>query len=58
MHYDLQGHLRSKVMVPNESPIMTSYLMLILNACVVGTILKISAIQQFACYLVYLITIA
>ena len=38
--YDLQGYLRSKVRVPNESPIMTSSLMLILNACVSGTILR------------------
>ena len=52
------GHLRSKVTVPNESPIMTSYLMLILYACVSGTVLKILAIQQIACYLIYLITIA
>ena len=28
---DLQGHLMSKVKVPNESQIMTSYLKLILN---------------------------
>ena len=45
-------------MVLNESPITTSYLMLILNVCVSGTVLKISAIQQFACYLIYLINIA
>ena len=43
--------------MPDESPIMTSYLMLILNASVSGTVLKISAmIQQFAGYLIYLIT--
>ena len=30
-------------------------LMLILNACVSGTVLKISAIQQFAGYLIYLL---
>ena len=28
-HCDLKGHLRSKVKVPNESPVMTSYLKLI-----------------------------
>ena len=33
-------------------------LMLKLNACVSGTVLKISAIKQFAGYLMYLITVA
>ena len=48
----------SKVIVKNESPIRTSYLMLILHACVSGTILKISAMQQFVSYLIYLIHVA
>ena len=54
IHYDLQGHLRLKVKVPNESQIMTSYLKLIVNVCLSGTILKISAIQQSVYYLIYL----
>ena len=58
IHCDLQGHLRSKVKVPNECQIMTSYLKLIVNVCLYGTILKISAIQQFIYYLIYLIVMA
>ena len=37
IHCDLQGDLRSKVKVPNESQIMTSYLKLIVNVCLSGT---------------------
>ena len=32
------GHLRSKVRVPNESPVMTSYLKLIVTVCLSGTV--------------------
>ena len=35
------GHLRSKVKVPNESPVMTSYLKLIVTICLSGTVFKI-----------------
>ena len=39
------GHLRSKIMVPNESPIMTSYdLKLIVTMCPFSIILKISVL--------------
>ena len=40
----LKGHLRSKVKVPNESPVMTSYLKLIVTVCLSGTVLKILAV--------------
>ena len=43
-HYDLIGHLRSKVKVPNESPVMTSYLNLIVTICLSGTVFKILAL--------------
>ena len=33
-----EDHLRSKVKVPNESPVMTSYLNLIVNLCLSGTV--------------------
>ena len=55
---ELQGHLKSKVKVPNESQIMTSYLKLIVNVCLSCTILKISAIHQFDYYLIYSIIMA
>ena len=51
IHCDLQGHLRSKVKVPNESQIMTSYLK-------EDSIFKISAIHQFDYFLFYLIFMA
>ena len=38
------GHLRSKVKVPNESPVMTSYLKLIVTICLSGTVFKILAV--------------
>ena len=41
---DLKGHLRSKVKVPNESPVMTSYLKLIVTVCLSGTVFKILAV--------------
>ena len=40
----LKGHLRSKVKVPNESPVMTSYLKLIVTVCLSGTVYKILAV--------------
>ena len=40
----LKGHLRSKVKVPNESPVMTSYLKLIVTVCLSGTVFKILAV--------------
>ena len=43
-HCDLKGHLRSKVKVPNESPVMTSYLKLIVTVCLSGTVFKILAV--------------
>ena len=43
-HCDLKGHLRSKVKVPNESPVMTSYLKLIVTVCLSGTVFKIFAV--------------
>ena len=43
-HCDLKGHLMSKVKVPNESPVMTSYLKLIVTVCLSGTVFKIFAV--------------
>ena len=40
----LKGHLRSKVKVPNESPVMTSYLKLIVTVCLSGTVFKVLAL--------------
>ena len=45
-HCDLKGHLRSKVKVPNESPVMTSYLKLIVTICLSGTVFKILAVLR------------
>ena len=42
--YDLIGHLRSKVKMPNESPVMISYLKLIVTVCLSGTVFKILAV--------------
>ena len=42
--FPYQGHLRSKVKVPNGSPVMTSYLKLIVTICLSGTVFKISAL--------------
>ena len=39
--FPYKGHLRSKVMVPNESPVMTSYLKLIVTICLSDTVFKI-----------------
>ena len=36
--FPYKGHLRSEVKVPNESPVMTSYLKLIVNVCLSGTL--------------------
>ena len=38
------GHLRSKVKLPNESPVMTSYLKLIVTVCLSVTVFKILAV--------------
>ena len=43
-HCDLKGHLRSKVKVPNEIPVMTSYLRLVVTICLSGTVFKIFAV--------------
>ena len=43
-HCDLKGHPRSKVKVLNESPVMTSYLKLIVTVCLSGTNFKILAV--------------
>ena len=45
-HSDLIGHLRSKVKVPTESPVMTSYLKLIVTVCLSGTVFKILAVLR------------
>ena len=42
--FPYKGHLRSKVKVPNESPVMTSYLKLIVTICLSGTVFKILAV--------------
>ena len=44
--FDLIGYLRSTVKVPNESPVMTSYLKLIVTTCIClsGTVFKILAL--------------
>ena len=43
-HCDLIYHLRSKVKVPNESPVMTSSLNLIVTICLSGTVSNILAL--------------
>ena len=42
--FPYKGHLRTKVKVPNESPVMTSYLKLMVTICIPGTVFKISAV--------------
>ena len=42
--FPCKGHLRSKVKVSNESPVMTSYLKLIVTICLSGTVFKILAV--------------
>ena len=42
--FPYKGHLRSKVKVSNESPVMTSYLKLIVTVCLSGTVFKILAL--------------
>ena len=43
-HCDVIRPLRSKVKVPNESDVMTSYLKLTATICLSGTFFEISAI--------------
>ena len=42
----LQGHHRSKVIVPNESPYAISYLSIIVTAGLSGTLLKIFTLEM------------
>ena len=42
--FPYKGHLRSKVKVSNQSPVMTSYLKLIVTVCLSGTVFKILAV--------------
>ena len=44
--FPYKGHLRSKVKVPNKSPVMTSYLKLIVTICLFGTVFKILAVLR------------
>ena len=51
--FPYKGHLKSKFKVPNESPVMTSYLKLIVTVCLSATVFKISALL-IICSLSYL----
>ena len=47
----LIGHLRSKVKMSNESPVMTFYLKLIVTICLSGTIFKILALLTICSFI-------
>ena len=47
LDFDLQGHLRSKVMMSNESLIMIYYLTLIVTMCLTCSVSEIWSIKVF-----------
>ena len=50
--------MKDPLWLPNVNTNVNAKCIHAFNVCVYGTVLKISAIQQFAGYLIYLITVA